>query len=124
MLQPPEDLYPKIITSVRYQEQLKALKKRLFWYASGFSVSVLLCLLSLYSFLGQVRQTQVFEFVSLLWSDFSVLKNNGLTFLLALVEQFPIMVSSLLAGSLLLVFGFFLKSFTTAFRMKHLNKYL
>jgi hypothetical protein len=123
MRQLPPQLYFNIINDVHYQEKLSRLRQKLFWQACGFVFSVILTVLFGRLLWLQIRQSEFLQFLSLIRTDFSLIKNDGNNFILALAESFPVFSGALAAGAILSVLGFTFKSTATAFKMKHLRQH-
>jgi hypothetical protein len=117
---PSPQLYLNILDDVHYREKLLYLKQKLFWSASGFVFSVILAGLGLRLLWQQLAQSEFLQFLSLVRTDFFLIRGDSANFILALAESFPALSGGFAAGAILSLLGFTYKSANTAFKIRHL----
>lgn len=99
-IEPPADLFNKIMRRLNKEEQLLILKRRVF----GFSVGVLIAMgLSVYSFhlMQNILAVSGFKaYFSLIFSDTLIVLNYWQSFLTSLLESFPAMETAVFLAAI------------------------
>jgi len=101
-IEPPADLFNKIMRRLNKEEQLLILKRRVF----GFSVGVLAAMgLSVYSFhlMQNILAVSGFKaYFSLIFSDTLIVLNYWQSFLTSLLESFPAMETAVFLAAIVI----------------------
>jgi len=101
-IEPPADLFNKIMRRLNKEEQLLILKRRVF----GFSVGVLIAMgLSVYSFhlMQNILAVSGFKaYFSLIFSDTLIVLNYWQSFLTSLLESFPAMETAVFLAAIVI----------------------
>ena len=105
--EPSGVLLDKIMDGIRKEKKLRDTKRRVVLFSIGLALSLSAIAPSYELFLGQAAQTGFADFVSLIWSDYSVLADYWATFLMALLESFPVGESVMFLAAVFFVLGFF-----------------
>lgn len=97
----PGDLFEKIMGSIRKEERLSKLKRSIYGLFGGMAASFLGLGYFLKIFGGAIANSGFGEYLSLLFSDPSLILSSWQSFLFGLLESLPAME---IAGILLIVF--------------------
>ena len=120
-LAPPPDLYPRIISEIRYQEQLPALKRWRIFYGALLCASMVAFFLFVQSFMVQISSSGFIQFLSLLSSDFKIISGSFTDYALSLMASLPAISFGLVGLSLLLILTSLWKLLKVNFQLKHLK---
>lgn len=104
----PDDLLDKIMTRIKMEKSLLAVKRKLIVFSLGFAASAI-GLVPVFNLVrADFAESGFFQFFSLLFSDFSVAVNYWQTFAMSLLETVPV-VSMAIFLAVILVFLWSLK---------------
>ncbi len=126
---PSADLYDRVINRINYEHKLLLLKRKLFGYLAGFTVS-LVAFIPLFSrFHQDIVQSALPQFFSLFFSDFHGVIANGVDFFWVILESIPASSAALTLLALtafvfsLIKFFYFLGEFRDLhhLKVKHLK---
>jgi len=101
-LDPSPQLYLKIINRLHKEEKILAIKKIIF-FSTTFILSVAGMFFTVKSLIQNLQTSGFIYYISLLFSDFSIIKAYWQNFLLALLETLPAL-SITLCLTILLIF--------------------
>ena len=101
LTKPKADLYDRIINQINREEELMILKKRLILQSAGFLLSVIALVPLVLKLISDMANAGFSQFLSLLYSDFSVVMVNIGDYLLSLLELMPALSLSLFLAALL-----------------------
>ena len=87
--QPSPDLYERVINRINYEHKLLLLKRKLFGYLAGFSLSLAAFVPLLSRFHQDVVQSAFPQFFSLIFSDFGQVTRNISDFFWVIMESIP-----------------------------------
>jgi len=105
LIQPKDDLYGRIINRINHEEKLMILKRRLILRSSGLLLSIFVFIPLAFKLFSDIVSSGFSQFLSLLFSDFSIVMANIGDYTLSLLELTPALSLSLsLAALLSLVF--------------------
>ncbi len=90
-IEPPNGLYEKIITRIHKERRLLTIRNRIFIFSVGLLGSLAAFWPAYRAVKIEFLQSGFFQFVSLMFSDFSVVATHWQNFTLALLEALPIM---------------------------------
>jgi len=106
LIQPNTDLYDRIINKINREERLMILRKRLILNFSGLLISFFAFVPLTLKLLSDMAYMGFNQFLSLLFTDFTVVMANVGDYVLGLLESMP-MVSLTLMLTTLLAFVFY-----------------
>lgn len=89
-LEPPAELFDRIIAAIRREQELRHSKKLLFGFLSLFLISLIVVPLSGKMLLNQMQSSGIYYFISVAFGDFSVFLVLWRDFGLAILESLPI----------------------------------
>jgi len=99
--QPSADLYDRVINRINHEEKLMILKRRLILRSSGLLLSVFLFIPLALKLLSDIVSSGFTQFLSLLFSDFSIVMANIGDYIFSLLELMPALSLSLALAALL-----------------------
>ncbi len=101
---PSEELYRTVIARIRWEERRSARKRLLLWSAASLCACAGLVPASGYA-MQELQQSGFYSYLSLLFSDASLVFASWKEFLLLLTESLPIVEITVLAGALFAFLG-------------------
>lgn len=118
-------LLKKIKIRLAYEQQLKALRPKLWATAAAMALSLSFFVASIVFSWHSLMQSPAWNFLSLMFTDFKAVAINWQDFLASVLENFPLGASALVLGAVLIcaVAGDFFAGFWTKFtqlkRLEH-----
>lgn len=100
LIEPPADLFDKIVAAIKREKELQRTKKILIGYFSLLIASFIAMPFSFNFFIEQLRSSGIIYFISILLSDFKVFLLFWQEFTLAILESLPIFPFLILIGNL------------------------
>lgn len=105
LAQPKNDLYDRVINRINREEKQAILRKKLILESFGLVMSFFIFITLTLKLLSDIAVSGLTQFLSLLFSDFSIVMANIGDYVLSLLESTPALSLSLtLAALLALVF--------------------
>jgi|GEM_PF-3734205 len=101
-IQPPEQLYSRIIEQIR-REKLLQIKRRIIFFGSALMLSFVGFIAAAAHLFQDVNTSGFLQLLSLTATDFRIVSANFSDYLLSLIEAFPILSAGLLCGILLIL---------------------
>jgi len=86
---PSPDLYDRVINRINYEHKLLLLKRKLFGYLAGFTLSLVAFIPLFGRFHEDIVQSALPQFFSLIFSDFSSVVSNSGDFFWLILESIP-----------------------------------
>jgi hypothetical protein len=109
---PPPDLLRGILSRIESEKEAMAVRNKIFWLSIFSFASLLVVAFSWLNFQNAASESGLFQLVSLMFTDFSVMISHYQDFLISVTEALPILaIVGLLAGTLI-----FVESFLTLLR--------
>ncbi len=106
LIQPRADLYDRVINRINREEKLMILKKKLILESFGLVMSFFVFIPLTLKLLSDITKSGLMQFLSLLFSDFSIVISDIGNYVLSLLESTPALSLTLaLATLLILVFS-------------------
>ncbi|MFH1583476.1 MAG: hypothetical protein ABIB72_04165 [Candidatus Falkowbacteria bacterium] len=106
LIQPSADLYDRVINRINREEKLMILRKKLMLESFGLVMSFFVFIPLTLKLLSDIAESGVTQFLSLLFSDFSIVMSDIGNYVLSLLESTPALSLFLtLATLLVLVFS-------------------
>lgn len=102
----PEDLFFKIMNRLHREEKIKIYKK-LFIYSLGTGLSFAGLFFSFQESRSALYESGFFQFLSLLFSDFSIIQSYWKNFAVSLMEALPAMSLAVFLSAFLLFINLF-----------------
>lgn len=100
LIEPPADLFDKIIAAIKREKELQRTKKILISSFSLLIASFVAMPFSFNFFIEQLRNSGVIYFISIVLSDFKVFLSFWQDFTLAILESLPIFPLLVFMGNL------------------------
>ena len=120
----PPELYERVINRINYEHKILLLKRKIFAYLGGFSLSLIAFIPLLAHFRQDIIQSSLPQFISLIFSDFSSIRANLGDFSWLILESIPAASAGLtLLALTAFVFSLFkFYNFWTEFRaLRHIK---
>lgn len=109
-IKPPEGLFNKIMARIREEERLISVRRRLFAFSVSAAISAGAFIPATSVFKFEFAQSDLAQFMPLLWSDWGIVMGNWRDFSLAILESLPAISIS----------AFLLALFVFLWSLKHL----
>lgn len=100
--EPGDDLFNKIILSIRREERLRRAKKSFFIFVAMLSISLAAVPFSGLMLINQVRNSDIYYFVVSALSDFGIFVSSWQNFAWAILESLPILQLTAFISSIML----------------------
>jgi hypothetical protein len=101
--QPSADLYDRVINRINREEKLMILKKKLILNFFGLIISFFIFIPLTLKLLSDIAKSGLIQFLSLLFSDFSIVMSDIGNYILSLLESTPALSLSLTLAALLAI---------------------
>ena len=92
--EPPADLFHKIITRIKEEHRLMSIRRRIFVFSSLSIISIIALIPAFGWVQKSFTESGFFQFLSLIFTDTSVVLAYWKSFTLALIESLPIITLS------------------------------
>ena len=103
LIQPKADLYDRVINRISREEKLMIIKRRLILQSSVFIMSFFIFIPLSLRLSVDITKSGLTQFLSLLFTDFSVIMANIGDYVLSLLESTPALSLSLTSAALLVL---------------------
>ncbi|MDP2736898.1 MAG: hypothetical protein Q8O59_03950 [bacterium] len=101
LIQPRADLYDRVINRISREEKLMILKKKLILESFGLVISFFVFIPLTLKLLSDIAKSGLTQFLSLLFTDFSIVMSDIGNYVLSLLESTPALSLSLVLAALL-----------------------
>jgi len=101
LIQPRADLYDRVINRINHEEKFMILKRRLILRSAGLLLSIFALIPLGIRLFSDIASSGFTQFLSLLFSDFSIVMANIGDYVLSLLELMPVLSLSLASAALL-----------------------
>lgn len=104
---PPDELFERIILRIGKEEKKQKVKKRIVFFSVFLTISFLGLVYSFVMVQNALISSGFMEFLSLIFSDFSIIAKYWQNFAFTLLESLPVFSIVISLSMLSLVLGFF-----------------
>jgi len=120
-LTPSPQLYKDIVSRIRYEQELNALKTRLYLHGTVFFVSLTAFSMAFITLWKEISSSSFFQLLSLATSDFNIILSHLTEYLMSLLNSLPILTTALASLMLLGILFSFIKLARDIFAVKKLR---
>lgn len=109
LAQPKNDLYDRVINRINCEKKIAEMKIKLIFRFFGLLLSILALIPLSFMLFSDISESGFLDFVSLIYSDFSIIMYNISDYVLSLLEIIPLLSLILSSAALFVSIFFFAK---------------
>lgn len=104
-LEPPEYLFDKIMNRIKRERQLLNLRKRLIIFSTGAAGSIMAFIPALNAVRANLAESGILHFISLVFSDFTIVVTLWKEFAFSILESLPIISIAIFLATIFMFLG-------------------